>query len=53
MSTPIHSTTREARRALNGTFFGLSGSMAGGMTSVRVSGKSGGTNPPRVNTAAS
>ncbi len=35
------------------TFFGLSGSMAGGTISMRGTGKSGGTKPSMENTAAS
>ena len=53
VSTPIHSSTRAVRTGPSSKFLGLWGSIAGGMISTRATGKSGGTKPPRVKTAAS
>jgi hypothetical protein len=52
-STPIHLSKRLATRASSPKFFGLSGSMAGGMISMRSTGTSGGAKLPSVKTAAS
>ena len=51
--TPIQSSTWRAVTRASGRFFGLSGSIAGGMMATRSIGRSGGTKSGSVNTAAS
>ena len=52
-STPSHPNIRSAIFEESSMFFGLWGSMAGGMTSTRGTGNSGGAKFPKVKTAAS